>query len=285
MDARFEALLSESTAKVNAGEIAAGIRLALSAQALAEAGQDMLASARALIAQAEAYFRLGQYAPAIQLSENAISLAREKEGSTDPDEKFTALHVMALAFHRLGCCAGETDSLGSPAGYFYQSIELARVVGEKRVQMRSLHSLSAGVYMPGGQFALALAIDEEAVRLAEDSANTDLLWGPYTTMSWVCLLSGDLERSAAYLEMLRREARPGTLAKGWEECISGHLEIAGGRIEQGRACFERMYANGERIGSPRRICPGAAPGLPAFAGCISGRGWPLLARSEGIRPG
>jgi DNA-binding SARP family transcriptional activator len=250
MQDSIDTLIADSLALIRAGKIPAGLKLALQAQALADGAQETLRSAQALVAQAEAYFRLGQYPQAIDLSERAGGLARAKETSPDPEEKLAALRIQAHVFHRLGCCAGETDLLGSPEGYFRQSIDLCRAVGEKRLLMRDLHSLAAGVYMPRGQFTLALASDDEAIRLAEESENSDLLWGPYTTMSWVYLLSGQLDRSAHYLELLQRVAQPDTLADGWQECIRGYLEIADGRLEQAEIHFARVCRIGERIGSP-----------------------------------
>ena len=250
MSDRISELIKDSLELVQAGKADTGLKQALSAYALAEAGRDCLKQALALLAQAEAYFRLGQYPQAIDLSKKAIDLASEKESSPNPDEKIDAMYVLAYAFYRLGCCAGETDSLGSPVPYFHRAIELCRAVGEKRILARCLHSLSAGVYMPRGQFALSLATDEETLQLLEESQQTDLLWGPYGTMSWVCLLSGEYERSAVYLEKLRQVAQPETLAEGWQGLISAYLDVVHGQLEQAETGFKFVCSLGERIGSP-----------------------------------
>lgn len=250
MEDRISELLRDSLELVQAGKADSGLKQALSAYALAEAEQDSLKQAQALLAQAEAYFRLGQYSKAIDLSKTAINLVSEKESSADPDEKIDAMYVLAYAFYRLGCCAGETDSLGSPEPYFHRAIDLCRAVGEKRLLARCLHSLSAGVYMPRGQYPLALATDEETLHLLEEIQQNDLLWGPYTTMSWVCLLSGEYERSEAYLERLRQVAQPGTLANGWQVLIEAHLDVIHGRLEQAEAGFKYVCNLAEKIGSP-----------------------------------
>jgi len=250
MEERINDLLSDSLQLTQAGKADAGLKQALRAYALARAGQDDLQQAQALLAQAEAYFRLGQYPQAIDLSQTALNLVSEKEASADPDEKINALRVLAHASYRLGCCAGETDSLGSPEPYFHRAIELCRAVGEKRLLARCLHSLAAGIYMPRGQFALALATDEETLQLLEESHQTDLLWGPYGTMSWVYLLSGEDERSAAYLERLREVAQPETLAAGWQALITAHLDVNQGRLDEGEMGFKAVGSLAERIGSP-----------------------------------
>ncbi|HPH95853.1 MAG TPA: BTAD domain-containing putative transcriptional regulator [Anaerolineaceae bacterium] len=104
--------------------------------------------------------------------------------------------------------------------------------------------------MPRGQFGLSLAADEEALAIIQKESLLELIWAPLTTKSWVCYLSGQLERSAAYLRELQKVALSGSLAEGWEKCIAGCLALESGDMEGARIGFGASKSIGETIGSP-----------------------------------
>ncbi len=124
------------------------------------------------------------------------------------------------------------------------------MTGETGLLIRGLHSMSAGIYMPRGQYALALAADEEALALARAINMADIVWAPLTTMSWVCFLSGQFERASGLLQQLRGAAQPGSLGDGWAHNIQAWLALTSGDFPAASTDFGRTRSIGERIGSP-----------------------------------
>lgn len=250
MDQKIEALLSNSQSNTRAGKISAGLQAALQAYELAVANGKPFLVARALIAQAEAHFRLGQYPETTRLANQAAEWMDTIQEGPAAEIIRTRQTIQAHTALLLGRCAGETNDLSGAETYFRQVAVLSRLTGDNSLLVRGLHSISAGVYMPRGQFSLALAADEEALALMEKEGFSELIWAPLTTLSWVCYLSGQLERSATYLGKLKNNTLPGSLAEGWEKCIEGNLALESGDMEGARTGFAGSRSIGEAIGSP-----------------------------------
>lgn len=66
-----------------------------------------------------------------------------------------------------GLNAAETDDPAAAETYYHQAIDFSHQEGYDEALIRGLHNLVAGVYIPRGQFTLALALDEDAYRLAQ----------------------------------------------------------------------------------------------------------------------
>ncbi len=77
----------------------------------------------------------------------------------------------------LGNCAAETHSLIEAEAFFHRAANLSRLIGYPLAQLRSLHGLGQGVYLPRGQFDLALAAEQEVWRIAQDEAWRS--WRPF----------------------------------------------------------------------------------------------------------
>jgi tetratricopeptide (TPR) repeat protein len=81
----------------------------------------------------------------------------------------------------LAMCTAETEHLVEAEGYYLRAIDVAREMGYNRVRYRALNNVAVGVYLSRGQFELALAALQEALRLAQDLGLDELL--PHTLLA------------------------------------------------------------------------------------------------------
>lgn len=218
-------LIEESRTLEKQGNIAAAIQRAQRARQLAQKQNDNEGEASALNAIAYAHIRLGHYDQARQYCEQALNLAGDEAPS----------RVDALL--NLGICAGETNNLDTLEEYCAQAIDLSRQIGYQRALVRGLHMFACMIYMPRGQFVLALAIDEEALKIAQASGLLDLAWGPLLTMCYVHWLAGQATMTRVRLAELQKVIVPGSLGDGYWHYIQANLALEAGEIEQARLLF------------------------------------------------
>jgi len=140
------------------GKISAAFALAQSAlEAALETGQPGMVS-RARMRLAAVHYRLGH-------DEQARCLAEQVLGQPPlPDTPSAIARVEALLM--LGMCLDCPDYVGGREELYHQAIDLSRQAGYCLGLLRGLHNLAAGVYLPRGQFDLALAADAEALHVA-----------------------------------------------------------------------------------------------------------------------
>jgi len=231
-------LIDESLALERAGDIAAAFRKAYEALEKARCLDEPDVLAQALVCLARVRFRLGQYQEAKELAGEALAL-------TPPN---AAAHIEALL--RLGACSAETDSLTEAEDYYWRAINLARESGYSLLRFRALHNLAAGVYMPRGQFDLALAADEEACRIASEQGFSEWLVHPLTLITWVCLLTGRQQQARATLDALEHQAPPGSAHQGYAICLAGHLALDEGDGDRAYALYTQARAIAEATGEP-----------------------------------
>ena len=238
MDASAEIshLIEESRALERGGRIPAAIHRAVQARQLAQACANTESEAAALNALAYAHIRLGHYPQAVAFSQAALALA-------GPESR-----ARAEALLNINICASETNDLDTGEKYLLQAIDLARQTGDERILARGLHSISCGIYMPRGQFALSLAADEEAVNIIRSSGLMELLWGPILTMSWVYWLTGQYRLTASRLDELRANLLPNSLADGYWHYIHGNLAIESGDYETARGMLQQTRTIAESNG-------------------------------------
>jgi len=229
-------LIRASREHESAGDIGAAMRHATKALHLARHCGDSAAVAAACVALATAHYRLGRYDTAQSLLDQALVTA-------DPQSPERAEALLVA-----GICAGETDDLPGAEAYFREAIDLSRQVGADEVLVRGLHVLSSVVYVPRGEFELALAADGEALKLAQDRDLQALSWGPVLTMCWVCWLTGQRESMGSLLEELRRQALPGTLAEGYWCFIRAGLAMEAGAFEEARRFLAMIRSAAEASG-------------------------------------
>jgi len=234
--AEISRLIEESRALERRGEIAAAIQCAKQAGNLARSQADVEGEARALNALAYAHIRLAQYPQARQFCQQILDLA----GSESP------ARVDALL--NLGICAGETDDLAALEIFTRQAVDLSRQIGYDRALIRGLHMLSCMVYMPRGQFALSLSMDEEALKILQTRDQPDQAWGPLLTMSYVCWSTGQTARARELLTKLRQAVAPGSLGDGYWHYLHANLALEAGNVESARALFGCTLSIGEANG-------------------------------------
>jgi DNA-binding SARP family transcriptional activator/tetratricopeptide (TPR) repeat protein len=154
------------------------------------------------------------------------------------------------AWQVLGNCAAETSSLGEAEALYRSAADLARETGYPRGLMAALHGLAAGVYLPRGQFDLALAADEEARGIASRPGQPPWLVWPLMTSSMIYQLIGQRDRAQATLEELDGLAAPGSMVQGYHLCTSASLSLDEGDLEAARALYIRARSIAEASGEP-----------------------------------
>lgn len=229
-------MIEESRVLERSGDIASAIHKAQQARRLAQAHGDAEGEATALIVLAYPHIRLGHYDQARQFCRLALALA----GAETP--------TRADALLDLGICAGETDDLASLEGFTAQAVDLSRQIGYPRALVRGLHTLACMVYMPRGQFSIAQAVDEEALRIAYSRGLADLAWGPLVTLSYVHWLAGQRSQAEARLDELHLAIFPGSLGDGYWHFIHASLALEAGEGERARELFTQTLSIAEANG-------------------------------------
>lgn len=224
-------LVEQSRELERAGQVSAALDCAQVALAQARAANDALGIAAALHCIAFIHFRLGHYGPARDFAEQALTYAQPQSPA------------YADALLTLGMCATETNDLASGEDFYRRAIDLSRQLGYYRALVRGLHNLAAGVYMPRGQFDLALAADVEALRLAKELGMDDLIGALLVAMAWVYQLTGKREQAAVVLEELHRIALPESSAQGYYFCAAANLALD----EQDLECVPTLLARARSI--------------------------------------
>ncbi|MCX7706868.1 MAG: tetratricopeptide repeat protein [Anaerolineae bacterium] len=231
-------LIEESLALERSGEIAAALRKAREALERARALGEPEAIAAALTCLGFLQFRIGAYDEARGLARDALIRA--------PGDSQACADALLL----LGMCATETNDLATGEEYYRRAIQLSRQLGYDRALLRGLHNMAAAIYMPRGQFELALAADAEALRLAYDRGMPELAPPPLIMRAWVYWLSGRRERAYATVEELERIAGPGSMAKGYAWCIRANLALDEGFPEKAQPLYAHARSIAEATGAP-----------------------------------
>lgn len=141
----ISSLIEESQTLERSGNIGAALQRAREALEGARASGEAQDIVAALVRVAHIHFRLGHYNEARNLAEEALAHA-----AIESPAQADALRV-------LGDYAHEDGDLTAAERFYQRAIDLSRQLGYSYGLHRCLHSLSACVYMPRGQFELALA--------------------------------------------------------------------------------------------------------------------------------
>jgi DNA-binding SARP family transcriptional activator len=231
-------LVKECQILEQAGKIAEVLKKAAQALALAEARNDPYAIGTALVIEARARFRLGQYREASALAHKALTFVPEKTVT------------QAEAWVVLGICAGETDDMAACEDYLRRVVELSRELGNYRLLARTLHNLSAGIYMPRGQFSLSLKADEEALWIENTYNLAELRWGSLVTMAWVYWLTHQCALAHATLAQLFQVMIPGSIAAGYYYNTHANLALDEGRLDEAMPLYAHCRSIAETTGDP-----------------------------------
>jgi len=232
-------LIDESLALERAGDIAGALGRAREALDVARPQGDPEATASALVAVARFRHRLGQYLATRALAEEALALA-------PPETPAQADALLMLAM-----CAAETEFLVEAEGYYRRAIDLAREIGYHLLRFRVLNNLAVGVYFSRGQFDLAEAALQEALRLGRDLREDDRL--PYTllALAWLYQFTGQRQRTRETLAELDKVAYRVAGARGYHANLSALLALDEGDLDAAPPLFAAARSVAEAIGEPR----------------------------------
>jgi DNA-binding SARP family transcriptional activator len=237
-DDPVSSLIENSLVLERSGNIGAAFKSAEQALENARASGTPGSILKAQVRVAFLHFRLGHYDRARILAEEGLA--------QDAADSFS--HVDGWLV--LGNCAAETDDLSAAADCYLRAIDLSRQMGYPLALMRGLHNLATGIYLPHGQFELALAADQEVARLANEHAVSKLYWGALVTIAWIYWLTGRVDPCAATLDELFRNASPGSLEEGYALWLRGNLAAEDGADDQALALYARARSIAEAIGEP-----------------------------------
>ena len=238
MESAIPPLIDQSQALIRAGRVGAAYHLAQQAVQQARSEDDAAILSRALTTLAYVHFRLGHYQTSQVLARNALQYA-----AADSAEQVDVLLL-------LGLNAAETDDPDSAEGYYHQAIGLARQQGYDKALIRGLHNLAAGVYIPRGQFDLALAVDEDAYRLAMTRQMPERAWSTLAARGWVYWRRGQWPQAQEMAAALEPLAPPGSQARGFYDCLQADLAQEQGEISQALAHYADARIVADVVGDP-----------------------------------
>ncbi|NOZ71013.1 MAG: tetratricopeptide repeat protein [Chloroflexi bacterium] len=234
----ISALIAQSQDLSRAGQVGSAFRLAQQALTLAQNGKDAAILARAMTNLAHVHFRLGHYEQSQSLASAALPHATDD----------TRARVDALLL--LGLNAAETDDPDAAEAYYHQAIDLSRQEGYDEALIRGLHNLVAGVYIPRGQFSLALALDEDAYRLAQERQMPERAWNALAAMGWVYYTQGQWQEARRMAALLEPLAPAGSLARGFHDCLLADLAQEEGENEEALRLYAAARAVADVVGDP-----------------------------------
>lgn len=192
----------------------------------------------ALIYQARVHFRMGQY-------QEAEDIAREALALSSPNTT-----IRAEALLRLGACAAETGSLDKAEEYYRQAADLGRQISYHLARFCALHNVSTAIYIPRGQFALALAADDEALSICHQHDLKEWLHFPLMTLTWASLITGQLNRAQAAINELKQVVPPKTFAHGYYFLLAALLAHETGNAGEVMDLFKQARSLAESTGEP-----------------------------------
>ena len=229
-------LIDESLALERTGDIPAALARARQALDLARAQGGPGEIASALVGVARFRFRLQQYPAARALAEEALTLAA-------PDAA-----ARADALLMLGMCAAETRSFSEAEDHYLHAVDLAREIGQHLLHFRALHNLGTTVYMPRGQFDLALAASQEALRLARGHDLDEWLAYPLLTLAWVYQCTSQLQPARQALAELSRVECVAAVTRGFHPNVSALLALDEGDLDAAPPLFAQARTVAETTG-------------------------------------
>ena len=232
------ARIEQIRALCRAGKVAAAFEQAREKLVEAQGEGSSEKIAEASIALAHVYFRLGQYKRAQTLLQQAIA-------HTPADHP---LQVDALI--HLGLCAAETDAPDQAEAYYRQAVDLSRLLGYEEALYRGLHALAVGIYIPQGQFDLALTLDRDAYDFIVARGKPELGWNALAAMGWVYWTTARPHEAMRMAAMLREVAPASSLPRGFHDALLADLAQDEGRMEEAARLYASARAIATLIGDP-----------------------------------
>ncbi len=221
-----------------AGQVAKAFELSRRALDSARPGGNPIAVAEAMNALAYVHFRVGHYEEAKGLLVKSISMV--------PPEHPSRVDALIL----LGLCAAETDDPDGAGEYYRSAVDLSRQMGYDEALYRGLHNLAVGVYIPRGQFALALAVDRDAYEFILSRGKKELGWGALAAMGWVYWTMGRPREAARMARLLEDIAPEGSLSRGFHDALLADLALDEGRVDDAAGSFAKARSVAHVTGDP-----------------------------------
>lgn len=206
-------LLNESADEDARGNSNKALELSLYAFEAAHALDDREIRNQAYLQHARMLLRVGRYSECIEISESLVNEVPDSEQGAH-----------ALVF--MGRCAAETDDIQTARGYLLRAVEICRRMKFQRELANSLIFLVSAVYMPSGQFGLALTTLDEAseIHLAHGGDH----WGYPAIKAEICEIIGERACIRDALETVRLNFKQDTRGECTYYMLLGRLF----RIEQ-----------------------------------------------------
>ncbi len=220
------------------GDIGGAIESARRALEYASREEGACERAAALTCLSYLFNHMGKFEEALEFAGQAIALEPE-----DPKTRANALMTHGICLSDLGRLEQTENSL-------LLSMDLAREYGFRMALQKCLHVLSAGVYIPRGQFDLAIAADEESLQMAEDLEAPELVWLPLLTLGWTFWTIGKRKRALKVLSRLRDSVLPYSLGEGYYCCLAADLAQDGENREEAVPLYGRARSIADIIGDP-----------------------------------
>lgn len=229
-------LIRRASALEKAGEMAKALEIARRAFEAASGEPALQASAGSCLAYLHNH--LGRFDEALIWAQRAVDLVSE-----DRPTRAEALLIR-------GICLSDLGELETTEASLLEAMELARESGARHTLQHCLHVLSAGVYIPRGNFELALAADHESLEMAEALGLEDQLWFPLVTLGWVYWIQGRIRQAEDVLQRLSLVVQPYSLGQGYYFCLAGDLAQEGNETSGTPELYAKARSIADIIGDP-----------------------------------
>jgi DNA-binding SARP family transcriptional activator len=232
---KIEKMLAESDDSEEEGDLQTAV--AFAQQALAETVQanafHVLPQAQVQLAKLMA--RIGRYAEAREFAYRVLEV-----------EKNTLSAVQA--WNVLGLCSTETNDIASGEMHFQTAADISRKNADTEGLAAAYHNLSTGVYLPRGQFDLALAIMEEAQRLKSKLGKAH--WGLPFLQAYVSIVTGNRKRARSALDEFLPLVKPATRIAGGYFYLWARLALDEEELEKAEEYLGLLMRIASTTGAP-----------------------------------
>mgnify|MGYP000889766566 CR=1 FL=1 len=235
---KITAIITQSLELESSGQVGAALQKIAEAISFTRSETNPALTGKVFVTEAWLRFRLGQYAQASQIAEQALPLLPEKSADC------------ARAWIILGNCAGESGDLDDCEEKLRLAADICRETGSPGMLVGALHNLCALIFMPRGQFKLSLATDQEALRVMEEHQFKEMYWAPLVTISWVYWLMGQKTNSRNTLKRLEKTMVPGSIGEGYYHTTLANLAVDDGQYNDASAQFATALSISEACGDP-----------------------------------
>lgn len=238
IDTTVQALVEQCRSHENQGELALAWKCARQAQAEAKQIGDRAGQAQALLQMARMEYLQGHSTEAGAYAQEALAVA-------EPETPEVVRSWMILG--NSAVLAGDSDYAEA---CYRKALDLARLFGTPGQRQGCLHCLANGIYLPRGQFDLALAHELESFRLSQQYDLKQGLFLNFITLNRICLLTGRFESARELLVDWQARDPISEGDFGYRCLLSADLALADGDLPRALDLYQQSLARAEMIGEP-----------------------------------